>query len=113
MASSVSSERAFSSAGITISKRRNRLDGDIIEALQFLKSLIHQDLMVRDFLTVAEEEEDLDYVDGQASNQESTPIEIVNADNNLSWDGASDDDSDDAAADGNITDIVDLSGSQF
>ena len=81
--------------------------------MQFLKSLIHQDLMVRDFLTVAEEEEDLDYIDGQASNQDSTPIEIVNADNNLSWDGASNDDSDDAAADGNITDIVDLSGSQF
>lgn len=38
MASSVSSERAFSSAGITITKRRNRLKGDIMEALQFLKS---------------------------------------------------------------------------
>ena len=35
----------------------------------------------------------------------STPIEIVNADDNLSWDGASDDDSNDAAADGNVTDI--------
>ena len=113
MASSISSERAFSSAGITISKRRNHLNGDIIEALQFLKSLIHQDLMVRDFLTVAEEEEDLDYVDGQDSNKGSTPIEIVNADDNLSWDGASDDDSNDAGADGNVTDIVDLSGSQF
>lgn len=38
MASSVSSERAFSSAGITITKRRNRLKGDIVEALQVLKS---------------------------------------------------------------------------
>ncbi|KIJ32661.1 hypothetical protein M422DRAFT_101438, partial [Sphaerobolus stellatus SS14] len=37
MASSVSSERAFSAAGITISKRRNRLNGDIVEALQTLK----------------------------------------------------------------------------
>ena len=45
MASSVSSERAFSSAGITISKRRNRLKGDIVEALQFLKCLIHRDLV--------------------------------------------------------------------
>jgi hypothetical protein len=37
MASSVSSERAFSSAGLTITKRRNRLKGDIVEALQVLK----------------------------------------------------------------------------
>ncbi|KAJ8503453.1 hypothetical protein ONZ45_g10852 [Pleurotus djamor] len=37
MASSVSSERAFSAAGITLSKRRNRLKADIVEALQFLK----------------------------------------------------------------------------
>ena len=37
MASSVSAERAFSSAGITITKRRNRLKGDIVEALQILK----------------------------------------------------------------------------
>jgi len=39
MVSSVASERAFSSAGITISNRRNRLDSDIVEALQGLKSL--------------------------------------------------------------------------
>ncbi|EJF61812.1 hypothetical protein DICSQDRAFT_38309, partial [Dichomitus squalens LYAD-421 SS1] len=44
MASSVSSERAFSSAGITISKRRNRLKGDIVEAPQGLKCMIRQEL---------------------------------------------------------------------
>ncbi|KIL66162.1 hypothetical protein M378DRAFT_10179 [Amanita muscaria Koide BX008] len=38
MSSSVSSERAFSQGGITISKRRNRLKGDIVEALQCVKS---------------------------------------------------------------------------
>ncbi len=38
MASSVSSEKIFSSSGITISKRRNRLHGDLVEALQILKS---------------------------------------------------------------------------
>jgi len=48
MASSVSSERAFSSAGITISKRRNRLKPDIIEALQFLKCLHHRELIYRE-----------------------------------------------------------------
>jgi hypothetical protein len=113
MASSVSSERAFSSAGITISKQCNRLDGDIIEALQFLKSIIHQDLMVRDFPTVAEEETELDYIDGQPSNQDSTPIAVVDADEDISWEGVSDDDSDDAADGGINTAIVDLSGSQF
>src|ERR1700761_3419404 len=40
MASSVSSERAFSSAGITICKQRHRLDADIVESTQCLKSLI-------------------------------------------------------------------------
>lgn len=48
MASSVSSERAFSSAGITISKRRNRLKPDIVEALQFLKCLYRHDLLFRE-----------------------------------------------------------------
>jgi hAT family C-terminal dimerisation region len=47
MASSVSSERAFSSAGITISKRRNHLKGDIVEALQCLKCMIHKNLIFR------------------------------------------------------------------
>lgn len=45
MASSTSSERAFSLAGITISKHRNRLKPDIIEALQYLKSTIHHGLL--------------------------------------------------------------------
>lgn len=52
MASSVSSERAFSSAGITISKRRNRLRADVIEALQFLKCWFRRDLIFREEPTV-------------------------------------------------------------
>jgi hypothetical protein len=48
MATSVSSERAFSSAGITISKRRNRLKADIVEALQCLKCMLKQDLLFRE-----------------------------------------------------------------
>ena len=55
MASSVSSERAFSSAGITISKRRNRLKGDIVEALQGLKCLIRRNLLFREVETVTSE----------------------------------------------------------
>ncbi|KAJ7202555.1 hypothetical protein GGX14DRAFT_309536, partial [Mycena pura] len=33
-----------SSSGITISKRRNRLKADIVEALQVLKCMIRRDL---------------------------------------------------------------------
>jgi hAT family C-terminal dimerisation region len=45
MASSVSSEQAFSSAGITISKHHSCLKGDIVEALHCLKCMIHQNLI--------------------------------------------------------------------
>ena len=45
MASSVSSEQAFSSASIIISKRRNYLGCDIVEALQVLKSAIKDDIL--------------------------------------------------------------------
>ena len=48
MGSSVSSERAFLSAGITISKRRNQLKGDVVEALQFIKSLLQRELIYRE-----------------------------------------------------------------
>lgn len=50
MASSVSSERAFSAAGITISKRHNRLKPDVVEALQFLKCIYRRDLLFREDL---------------------------------------------------------------
>ena len=45
MGSSVLSERAFSSAGITISKCCNWLQADVVEALQFLKCLIQKELI--------------------------------------------------------------------
>ncbi|EKM48148.1 uncharacterized protein PHACADRAFT_109346, partial [Phanerochaete carnosa HHB-10118-sp] len=48
MAMSVSSERAFSQGGITISKRRNRLKGDIVEGLQCLKCAIQRDLLFKE-----------------------------------------------------------------
>lgn len=48
MASSVSSERAFSHGGITISKRRSRLKGDIVEAIQCVKCAIRTDLLFRE-----------------------------------------------------------------
>jgi hypothetical protein len=63
MASSVSSERAFSSAGITISKRRNRLKPDIVEALQFLKCSYHRDLLFREEASAQHEIDGLEYED--------------------------------------------------
>ena len=48
MGSSVFSERAFSAAGITISKRCNHLKADIVEALEFLKSIYVKDLIYRE-----------------------------------------------------------------
>jgi hAT family C-terminal dimerisation region len=48
MSSSISSERAFSQGGITINKRRNRLKGDIVEALQCIKCAIRHDLLFRE-----------------------------------------------------------------
>ncbi|OJT08055.1 Zinc finger BED domain-containing protein RICESLEEPER 2 [Trametes pubescens] len=45
MAASVSSERAFSAAGITIAKRCSCLKADIVEALQCLKSLLFHELL--------------------------------------------------------------------
>jgi hypothetical protein len=48
MAASVSSERAFSQGGITVTKRRNRLKGHIVEALQCVKCAIQHDLLYRE-----------------------------------------------------------------
>jgi hypothetical protein len=45
MSSSVSSERAFSQGGLTITKSRNRLKGDVVEALQCIKCAIRHDLL--------------------------------------------------------------------
>jgi hypothetical protein len=43
MASSVLSERMFSAAGLTITKHRTRLRGDIVEALQVLRAAFQND----------------------------------------------------------------------
>lgn len=72
-------------AGITISKWRNCLDADIVEALQCLKCLIHQDLMAQDVVSIADEEQDLDLADAQPANQDTTTFEVVDASEDLSW----------------------------
>jgi len=64
MGSSVSSERAFSVAGITISKRRNRLKKDIVEALEFLKCLYVKGLIFRELPLTSNKEFDIEDDDG-------------------------------------------------
>ena len=66
MASSVSSERAFSAGGITISKCWNCLKGDIIEALQVLKCAIRHDLLFRVLILEFDDEKN-----GEDSEEES------------------------------------------
>ncbi|KAG6846029.1 hypothetical protein H0H87_011077, partial [Tephrocybe sp. NHM501043] len=66
MASSVSSERAFSSAGITISKRRNRLKGDIVEAIQFIKCAASHNILYREEVLPSTEEDLLQADDGDS-----------------------------------------------
>ena len=106
MALSVSSERAFSSAGITICKQCNHLDGDIVEALQCLKVLICQDLMLRDIMTIAKEEARFDLVDEEWGNADNTTDEVVNGEDNMQ----PPDDGEGVDMDGDDTDI-DLTGS--
>ena len=63
MGSSVSSERAFSAAGITISKRQNRLKADIVEALEFLKCMYIKDLIYREPAPSSVLEDELEVLD--------------------------------------------------
>ena len=74
MASFVSSERAFSGAGITISKRRNRLKGDIVEALQVLKCAIRTELLVWPLMPSSALEEQLEK-EGEAETQMELDVE--------------------------------------
>jgi len=88
MGSSVSSERAFSSA-ITISKRRNRLKADIVEALQFLKCLIRRDLIFQEppptsvlelDLEVGDDDGNPDWIDEDPSSWDSLVIDVEDSD---------------------------------
>ncbi|KAG6881212.1 hypothetical protein C0993_002372 [Termitomyces sp. T159_Od127] len=76
MASSVSSKRAFSQGGLTITKHRNRLKGDIVEALQCLKCAIQHDLLFRESGPTSLDEAELERLatdendDGSAKDEE-------------------------------------------
>lgn len=96
MASSVSSERSFSAAGITISKRRNRLKEDIVEALQCLKCLYHEDIIFREVFTSSEVEADMDITEILFDNSYGNKADLGVIDkDDFSWDQlVLDDDSD-------------------
>jgi hAT family C-terminal dimerisation region len=70
MASSVSSERAFSQGGITITKRRNRLKGDIVEALQCAKCAIRHDLLFREPAPSSVVEGQFDHINGLGDDED-------------------------------------------
>lgn len=74
MASSVSSEHAFSSAGITISKCCNRLKGDIVEALQCLKCMYHSKLIFHRVVTSAQVEAELEEMELFEHEKRSTDV---------------------------------------
>ena len=93
MASSVSSERAFSSAGITISKHQNQLKGDIVEALECIKCLLHRDLIFRPTITLDQVEKDLE--DVEVDEELVGSREIVNEGEEFTWDTLVDDDKED------------------
>ena len=58
----------------------------IVEALQCLKSFIHQDLLFREVVSAAQEEEDLDLVDQDPANHEANASEVVRDGEDWSWD---------------------------
>jgi hypothetical protein len=92
MASSVSSERAFSSAGITISKRRNRLKADIVEALECLKCMFNHGLLFREVVAMGDLEQELEAAPTDCPMDFD---EVVAEANEFSWDQLLDDDDDD------------------
>ena len=92
MASSVSSERAFSSAGITISKRRNRLKGDLVEPLQCMKCIYHNDLLFREVQVSSEIEKELD--SEEVIDMDMDLDEVLQEADGFSWDSIVDNDDD-------------------
>ena len=95
MASSVSSERAFSAAGITISKRRNWLQGDIVEAIEVNKSLKHCDLLFHEVLNMEQVERELE--DLVVDKEVGQSAEAVSLSDRFNWDSILVDDTDSAS----------------
>ena len=84
MASSVSSECAFSAAGITISKRQNWLKGDIVKALECLKCMFYSDIIFHNVPTSEEVEVELDSM--EIFDKDKDFVEAVEEAERFSWD---------------------------
>ena len=81
MASSVSSKRSFSQGGITITKLRSRLKGDIVEALQCLKCAIKNDILLQEpSPSLMLEEEEYELIDGDESDTDDYAGDELNID---------------------------------
>jgi hypothetical protein len=85
MASSVSSESTCSVAGIA-SKRCNRAEEDIFEAIQCLRSFSQEDLFFHDVVNATQEEETLDLADQEPANHEASSSDVVCDGEGRSWD---------------------------
>ena len=75
-----------------VSKRRNRLKGDIVKALQCLKCMYHEDLIFRAVVTnreVQDEMENTEYFE-----QSETTDEICEEAKTFTWDSLIEDDED-------------------
>jgi hypothetical protein len=100
MSSSVSSERAFLQGGITISKCRNCLKGDIVEALQCVKCAIRHELLFREPApsSILEAEESNDQEPENVSTRDSgEPADDESDIEEVSWDGLLIEDKDEEA----------------
>ncbi|KAJ7794063.1 hypothetical protein B0H14DRAFT_3497387 [Mycena olivaceomarginata] len=78
------SNSAHRYAGITISKRHNRLNPDIVEALQVLKCMIKRDLIFRESALVDDDGTD-DLQAKESSNEEQSESGL--AQDEGGWDG--------------------------
>jgi hypothetical protein len=85
MLSSVSSERAFSQGGITISKLRSCLKGDIVKALQCVKCAIRSNLLFPVLAPSSTFEAEANK-DGEDALQENEDVEESDIDEE-GWDG--------------------------
>ena len=64
--------------------RRNRLQGDIVEALECIKCLIYQDILFREVLNVAQEEKELE--DDVIDQELGKATDAVSIADKFSWD---------------------------
>jgi hypothetical protein len=91
-ASSVSCERVFSSAGLTITKRRNRLKADVVEAIQCLKFAYKKKAWFKEVHASLNYEEELEAAELREEKLQAELDVKEAADNDVVWGWELDDD---------------------